>query len=520
MFQMRLSSLLLAMKKTFTVLFILSSSAAKVLSTKSPNYDDDTHQNTCVSSDLSCWPTANAWNRLNATVNGKLVAVVPPAQHCYSGAYYDKQECQIYQDGFFKDTHRESYIGAMQNVNWETCGKQDSCLWSPIFPLLQYGSCEQGALPHYGLNSTSVQDIAAVIQFSQKYHIAFNIKNTGHDYFGRSTSPNSITVWTHPLQKIEFHESFQSCGEDQPYKAFTFGAGVNWFDAYRAAHEHNVTLVGGAQAGVGVAGGWLLGGGHSVLSPAFGLGVDHVLQFKLILANGEHVIANKCQHPDLFWALRGGGGGSLGIVTEATIRTHPHVNIQFLALDITTIVSGEQRKLLLEFARHSARWAEEGWGGYFYYYSTGIKLLYANPLLSAEEANASLKPFLDFIDYSPRIYIKETVITGTTSGFYNFFMEALYKNSELVGHGIRLSSRLIPSEHFATDETRELLVDTFLEGVNITKSLSSLRPSMILLTTSLRVRDEEGGTSVQPLLRQSVWHVVYIQVYNLGNIYR
>jgi hypothetical protein len=97
---------------------------------------------------------------------------------------------------------------------------------------------------------------------------------------------------------------FQSYEEAQSHTAFTFGAGVNWFDAYCAAHEHNVTLVGGTQAGVGVAGGWLVDGGHSILTPAFGLGVDHVLQFKVILANGEHVTVNKCQHPNFFWGFK------------------------------------------------------------------------------------------------------------------------------------------------------------------------------------------------------------------------
>jgi hypothetical protein len=501
------------MKKAFAALFLLSSCAANILKTeRHKRYDNSTHQSVCVSSDSSCWPTVQAWDALNATVSGRLIAVVPPAKYCFVGDAYNKQKCQTYQNGSHSDIHRESYLGTMQNINWESCG-EDSCSLNPLFPSLpQLGTCKLGALPRYGLDSTLIQDITAVIRFAQQHRIAFNIKNTGHDFFGRSTSPDSITIWTHPLQKIEFHESFQSCEEDQPYQAFTFGAGVNWIDAYRAAHEHNVTLVGGAQPGVGVAGGWLSGGGHSILTPAFGLGVDQVLQFKLILASGEHVTANKCQHPDLFWALRGGGGGSLGVVTEATLRAHPRVNMQFLSLEVTTLLPGEQRKLLLEFTRHSERWAQEGWGGYFYYFSTSITFLYANPLLSAEEANASLKPFLDFINSKPLTYIKKSEATGTFNGFYDFYMKMIYDNAISVGRVVRLSSRLIPREHFATDQTREKLVDTFLEGVKITQSLLSLAPAQILLVTPFNVRDEARETSVQPLFRQYVWHVVYTQV--------
>lgn len=226
---------------------------------------------TCVSSDTSCWPTAEEWETLNQQVNGHLVTVVPPGSSCYSGKTYDKNTCKAYQNGFKFDLHRESHIGTMQNINWETCGDEGGCLLNSFFPSFPqlFGKCSQGALPRYALNSTSTEEIATVMKFAQDRRIAFNIKNSGHDYLGRSTSPDSITVWIHPLQKIEFHESFQpeECPSVASQKAFTFGGGVKWFDAYRAAHEHNVTVIGGAQAGVGVAGGWLGGGGmcHVVL---------------------------------------------------------------------------------------------------------------------------------------------------------------------------------------------------------------------------------------------------------------
>lgn len=204
--------------------------------------------------------------------------------------------------------------------------------------------------------------MATVIRFAQKHRIAFNIKNSGHDYSGRSTSPDSLTIWTHPLQKIEFHEAWQpdQCESVKMQKAFVFGGGVKWIDAYSAAHEKNVTLVGGAQAVVSVAGGWLQGGGHSILTAAYGLGIDQVLQFKIILANGELVTVNKCQHPDLFWALRGGGGGTFGVVTEVAMKVHPHMTIQAIGVDILTTVSSAQKPLMLELARNALRWAEEG----------------------------------------------------------------------------------------------------------------------------------------------------------------
>lgn len=246
-----------------------------------------------------------------------------------------------------------------------------------------------------------------------------------------------------------------------------------------------------------------------MLTPAFGLGVDQVLEYKVILANGELVTANKCNYSDLFWALRGGGGGTFGIVTEVTMRVYPPIQIQVYGVEIIITVPGAKKKLMLEFARHSKRWAEEGWGGYFYYYGSAIRFLYGNPLLTKEEAEISMKPFLDFVNSKPWTYIKKRVDHGTSNGFYDLFKHVLYPNSEMVGYGARISSRLIPTEHFSTNETIERLIDAFIEGTKVTRPSSLLLPTQILATTSLRVKDENSETSVQPLFRDSVWHVIY-----------
>jgi hypothetical protein len=150
-----------------------------------------------------------------------------------------------------------------------------------------------------------------------------------------------------------------------------------------------------------------------------------------------------------------------------------------------------------------------GWGGYFYYYGNGVKFLYANPLLSAEEARGSMQPFLDFINRKPWTYVKKFADMNTYDGYYDLFMNAMNVNPEVVGYGVRISSRLIPREHFDNEETREELIDAFIEGTKRTRPTSYFMPTQILSTTSLRVQDEDGETSVQPLFRKSVWHVIY-----------
>ena len=70
------------------------------------------------------------------------------------------------------------------------------------------------------------------------------------------------------------------------------------------------------------------GGGHSALSPALGLGVDRVLQFKIVTPDGQYRIVNQCQNQDLFFALRGGGGGTFGVVLETSFVASPQVTVQ------------------------------------------------------------------------------------------------------------------------------------------------------------------------------------------------
>lgn len=70
------------------------------------------------------------------------------------------------------------------------------------------------------------------------------------------------------------------------------------------------------------------GGGHSALSPALGLAVDRVLQFKIVTPDGRYRTVNKCQNEDIFFALRGGGGGTFGVVLESTFVASPRVTLQ------------------------------------------------------------------------------------------------------------------------------------------------------------------------------------------------
>lgn len=92
--------------------------------------------------------------------------------------------------------------------------------------------------------------------------------------------------------------------------------------------------LGGACPTVGASGGYITGGGHSLLGPVHGLGVDNVMQMKAVLPNGTYITANRCQNQEMFFALRGGGAASFGVVTETTSRVFPEVPLQVSQLTL------------------------------------------------------------------------------------------------------------------------------------------------------------------------------------------
>jgi len=99
--------------------------------------------------------------------------------------------------------------------------------------------------------------------------------------------------------------------------------GDQWHDVYVEAEKREVVVVGGNAQTVGAAGGYVQGGGHSANSPQFGLVVDNVLQVELVGADGEVRTLNSCKNSDLFWAVKGGGGGSWGVITKMWHKAHP-----------------------------------------------------------------------------------------------------------------------------------------------------------------------------------------------------
>jgi len=260
--------------------------------------------------------------------------------------------------------------------------------------------CQQGSVPIAGVDARSVGDIQAAVKFAVQHNLRLVVKSTGHDLLARSTARGSFMIWTHHLKNITYNASFvpQSAPSTETYQAMTLEAGVQWHEAYDAAQAQGRVLVGGFSAGgsVGAAGGWLLGGGHSALSPQLGLGVDNVIELNVILSSGDYVTANSHSHPDLFWALRGGGGGTYGIVTSVTYRTHPSLPLTAVFLTANSTNSNTFRTFLTEFFRIQPNVSDAGFSGYALIGPNAMGWLYIAPNVTQAQANQTVDPFFAF----------------------------------------------------------------------------------------------------------------------------
>lgn len=184
--------------------------------------------------------------------------------------------------------------------------------------------CTLGNYVRYAVNATSAKDVIAGVKFAKERNVRFVIRNTGHDYLGRSTGAGALSVWTHYLKSTKVID-----WEDDHYegKALQVGAGVQGFEALAAAHAKDLVVVTGECPSVGLAGGYTQGGGHSALSTNFGLAADNTLEFEVITADGKLIKANRNSNSDLYWALSGAGSGNYGVVISATVRAHPEAKV-------------------------------------------------------------------------------------------------------------------------------------------------------------------------------------------------
>ncbi|KAL5359266.1 FAD-binding domain-containing protein [Aspergillus floccosus] len=460
----------------------------------------------------------STWDAFNQSIMGRLHDGQPMMAPCY-----------LHYNGEIQTPNLEQCLGLQRNqldsvfisdhfekqATGQGCTAATSLNSSPPF----IRSCMQGSVPHKYVEVTSVEDVQKSLGFAAEHNLRLVIKNTGHDYKGRSSAPDSFALWMHLYQppiKLETNFTPEGCASPAG-DVLTFGAGQEFQGIYDFAHAHNVRVVGGTSSSVGAAGGWITGGGHSMLSNEFGLGVDNVQQLKAVLPNGTYVTANRCQNQDIFFALRGGGGGTFGVIMEMSTLAHPEKPMKVAQVTLANLDLQRTRKFISILVTNSERWASEGWGGYIQLGAVGnafVSFVMATSMLGHANATKSMQPVLDFAQQAGF----ELQANVTSVGSY---YDVLDKMISSPSGSVALSSRIVPKETF-TDSPDEL-ISIIEELVFDTQGDGSLglSPLLICFTTpalysqSLPASDQPGGpgeASVTPSWREGLWHAIHIRL--------
>ncbi|KAL9573302.1 hypothetical protein ACKAV7_002987 [Fusarium commune] len=177
------------------------------------------------------------------------------------------------------------------------------------------------------------QNVAIGMVWKITVESGMSLKNTGHAFNGRSAGAGALSVWMQRFKSIQFLKSYKAKSYSGP--ALKVGAGVVVSELYEAAERYGITAVGGEGMSVGYAGGFLAGGGHSPMSPLYGMGADQVLSIEVVTADGRFVTVNEHQNTDLFWALCGGGGSTFGVVTSYTVKVFPKIKAATMSFSFT-----------------------------------------------------------------------------------------------------------------------------------------------------------------------------------------
>ncbi len=156
-----------------------------------------------------------------------------------------------------------------------------------------------------------VADVAAAVNFGREQNLEISIRGGGHNVAGRSVTEGGLMIDLALMRGIYV---------DPTRKTARAQGGVNWGELNRETQVHGLAVTGGVVSTTGIAG-LTLGGGIGYLMPKYGLTVDNLLSAEIVSADGRVLAASKDENPDLFWALRG-GGGNFGVVTSFEYRLH------------------------------------------------------------------------------------------------------------------------------------------------------------------------------------------------------
>lgn len=331
------------------------------------------------------------------------------------------------------------------------------------------------------------------------------------------------------MRGIQWHDNFQpdSCPTNGSHLAGTFAAGERDRNVYEAAAQHNAIVVGGSAQDVGIVG-WFTGGGHGPLSSSYGHGVDNVLQVKIVTPDGKLRTANSCLNSDLFWAIRGGGGGTFGVITEVTMKAYPSPRTTRHIFSLSLVDSKNETgyfDILAKIFGQFPRLKEGGMQGYSvllppvagvspygipgdaqtwsYFWSFDVHDM---PNGTVESLFEPIAQTLDPLNGTTIVYTSD--ITSTPD-FFTMWNSSIGEEAVAVG-GAALGSRLLPAS--ALTEDSQHLART-LQNLSAAAP-NELPPVLQAYMIANSNKDIKNEVSATPAWRDAVLHFIVSEGFN------
>lgn len=347
------------------------------------------------------WPSEATWAGLNDAVGGRLVQIDPPLAACRPPA--------------------AGADSAVAGPDSGACNALLGRLSSPFAigddPALTQSTGWVDAWTSqpsaYAIAARETADVVAGVNFAREHDLRLVVKGGGHSYQGRSNAPDSLLIWTRHMDDVALHDAFVPAGCEGrvgPQPAVTVGAGTIWGRVYDAVTTRGGRYVqGGGCTTVGVAG-LIQSGGFGSWSKNYGLAAAGLLEAEVVTADGNVRIANACTNPDLFWGLKGGGGGSLGVVTRLTLRTRGLPEFFGGTFGRVRATSDAAYRALIAGAvdLYAERLSNPHWGEQLSFVGGDtLRVSMAFQGLDQAAATAAWQPFTDWLAAAPDDYVVE-----------------------------------------------------------------------------------------------------------------
>ncbi|KAI7369207.1 hypothetical protein KC354_g2093 [Hortaea werneckii] len=451
----------------------------------------------------AAWPSLWEWQALDLVTGGALIKPVPQAHVCYSNSTGSVDETGSRRPGKGSIGRRGEKLGERPpKMCLNLCSQDDPIeMLSPLYqgmscqPPSEFNStvgafdngalCTQGGYPSHVVDVRTVAQMQLTINFARNKGIRLEVALVKH---------------------------YKSANYSGP--AFKAGVGIQGFEIYKAISSYGLTALGGECPTVSPTGGWIMGGGHAPASGIWGMGADHALAFEVVTADGL-VTASSDHNPDLFWALRGGGGLTFGVVSSVLFHVHEDVPVTSASWSFDTSSNTTKEAVyagLKSWFAFFPRGVDNEIYAYFNIFNVdGSITLTMAPFFAMNktltQAQKILQPWLDDMK---SLGIPVEPAWQSFDGFYTAY-NGSFAVEDVINSGVVTASRLFPRENFMNGT--QLFDDTF---DSITNNLDA---GMAVIGYNMAPTLERGGyqnTSVSQAWRDSIGYMITGVVTNMS----